>query len=117
MEVDGFVLVPRPDEAEWLDENEPEYLHALSDIVDRLAEELWPLNCLIHDNPELAYKEYKTHDALVKFMQTRKRWTVTPSAFGLDTAWKAVYDTGRPGSSISFNAEMGMFLCLRPNAI
>nr|UWK21992.1 peptidase m20 domain protein [Trichoderma rodmanii] len=31
---------------------------------------------------------------------------VTPSAYGMDTAWVAVYDIGRRGPVVSFNAEM-----------
>ncbi|KAM7183182.1 peptidase M20 [Naviculisporaceae sp. PSN 640] len=39
-------------------------------------------------------------------MQSRPGWKVTRSAYGIKTAWTAVYDSGRPGPVVSFNAEM-----------
>jgi amidohydrolase len=84
----------------------PAYLHDIDQFVDALEPALWPLNCFIHDNPELGYAEYKAHDALTSFMSAQGGWRVTRSAYGMDTAWSAVYDTGRPGPVVSFNAEM-----------
>ncbi|KAF2637222.1 putative amidohydrolase [Massarina eburnea CBS 473.64] len=82
------------------------YLSDIDKFVDNLHDTLWPLNKFIHENPELAFKEYKTHDALTSFMRSQKGWTVTGSAYGMETAWVAVYDSGRKGHVVSFNAEM-----------
>lgn len=84
------------------------HLAAISDYIDQLAPSLWPINQTIHDNPELGYHEHLAHDTLVAFLrsQTHPTWTVTPHAYGLPTAWLAVYDTGRPGPTVSFNVEM-----------
>ncbi|KLU83750.1 peptidase M20 domain containing 2 [Magnaporthiopsis poae ATCC 64411] len=104
-EVDeGFILVPRDggDAADAPDE----YLSDIDDFVGSLADSLWPLNLFIHANPELAFNEFRAHDALTKFMRSQKGWRVTPSAYGLETAWTAVYDSGRKGPVVSFNAEM-----------
>ncbi|KAF4413183.1 Peptidase M20 domain-containing protein 2 [Colletotrichum fructicola] len=81
-------------------------LDEISAIVDSFAEDLWPVNKKIHDNPELGYKEFIAHDTLTAFMRSRPGWSVTPSAYGMETAWVAVYDTGRKGPVVSFNAEM-----------
>lgn len=90
------------------DEPEPPYLRDISSYVDNIADSLWPVNKTIHDNPELGYKERIAHDTLVRFMRSQGGWKVTPSAYGLETAWIAVHDTGRRGPVVSFNIEMGM---------
>ena len=35
---------------------------------------------------------------------------MTPSAYGMATAWVAAYDSGKRGPVVSFNVEMGSFL-------
>ncbi|GJN80079.1 hypothetical protein PLIIFM63780_003603 [Purpureocillium lilacinum] len=108
-EDDGFILVPRPGREQVEDpEQVPQYLPDIDDIIHGLEPSLWPLNTFIHYNPELGYKEHKAHDALTKFMESQAGWVVTRSAFGMETAWLAVYDSGRPGPTVSFNAEMGL---------
>lgn len=82
------------------------YLDDISAYVDSIADRLWIVNQKIHDNPELGYKEYIAHEALTAFMRSYHGWEVTPSAYGLETAWFAVYDTGKKGPVVSFNAEM-----------
>ncbi|OAA54698.1 peptidase dimerization domain protein [Cordyceps fumosorosea ARSEF 2679] len=103
---DDYVFVSRPDEAPSQPEPTTRHLAEIDRFIAQLEPALWPLNCFIHDNPELGYKEFKTHDALTKFMKCQSGWTVTPSAYGMATAWEAVFDTGRPGPVVSFNAEM-----------
>lgn len=87
--------------------NSLKYLSEIDDHVEDLHDALWPLNKVIHDHPELAFNENKAHDALIEFMRSRNDWVVTPHAFGLNTAWIAIFDTGRGGPAVSFNAEMG----------
>jgi hypothetical protein len=87
-----------------------EYLDGISQCIDDLRDTLWPLNKFIHDSPELAFEEYKAHDALTKFMGSQEGWQVTASAYGIETAWIACYDSGKPGPVVSFNAEYGMYL-------
>lgn len=93
--------------------SQPDYLGETSSYVDGIADALWPVNRTIHDNPELCYKEYIAHETLTNFMRSQEGWRVTPSAYGLETAWVAVYDSGKRGRVVSFNAEMGGFP--RPN--
>ena len=118
IEVDGFILVPSgPDEKRCrintnprLDEEHSRYLAYIDRFVDSLEETLWPLNRFIHQNPELAFREYKAHQALTDFMRLREEgWKVTPSAYGMETAWVAAYDSGNPGPVVSFNVEMGRY--------
>lgn len=85
----------------------PPCLANISLYIDTIADSLWPVNKKIHDNPELNYKEFIAHETLTTFMRTQPGWQVTPSAYGLETAWIAGYDSGREGPVVSFNAEMG----------
>ena len=117
MEVDGFIVVPRPGEECSLTaaphhphDSSLEYLSEIDTFVDSLDEPLWPLNYFIHQNPELAFEEYKAHRALTDFLRSREEgWKVTPSAYGMETAWVAAYDSGEPGPVVSFNVEMGKY--------
>ncbi|KAI0025432.1 hypothetical protein F4780DRAFT_768285 [Xylariomycetidae sp. FL0641] len=103
--VDDFVLVTHEDAGLALG-SKPGDLDQISDWVDGIADELWPVNKKIHDNPELGYEEYIAHETLTKFMESRPGWKVTPSAYGLPTAWTAVFDSGKKGPVVSFNVEM-----------
>lgn len=103
---DDFVLVSHDD---CQPTTSSEYLAEIRAVVAELADDLWPVNKKIHDNPELGYEEFIAHDALTSFMRSRGGWEVTPSAYGMRTAWVAVFDSGRKGPVVSFNAEMGQF--------
>lgn len=104
-----YVLVDWPEDSSLTgaSDSNPEHLSTISDFIDELGDELWSLNDFIHTHPELGYHEYKAHDALTSFFRRRKGWSVTTSAYGLETAWEATFDTGRRGPVIAFNAEMG----------
>lgn len=104
-EDDGFILVPHSGYS--IDRREPQFLDPISQAVDSLLEEFWPINKKIHDNPERGFKEFIAHDVLTRFMKSQSGWVVTPSAYGMETAWVAVFDTGKRGPVVSFNAEMG----------
>jgi metal-dependent amidase/aminoacylase/carboxypeptidase family protein len=84
-----------------------EYLDFVSHYIDSISEVLRPISLKIHDNPELNYQEFIAHETLVTFMKSRRGWKVTPSAYGIQTAFIAVYDSGREGPVISYNAEYG----------
>lgn len=113
-EVDGFVLIPHGNclDGKSLSNklSELPYLDDISQAVNDLSEDFWPINKKIHDNPERGFKEFIAHDALTQFMRGQSGWVVTPSAYGMATAWVAVFDTGRRGPVVSFNAEMGEHL-------
>jgi hypothetical protein len=112
MEVDGFVLVPRDHGSlAMVGQNDShKYMADIDNAVESFLAPLESLNQYIHDNPELAFKERKAHEALTRFMSSQKDWQVTSAAYGIDTAWVAVYDSGKAGPVVSFNAEMGMIV-------
>lgn len=85
------------------------YLDYISGYIDSVADVLRPINLKIHDNPELNYKEFIAHETLVSFLKSRGGWKVTPSAYGIETAFIAEYDSGKKGPVVSFNAEYGLF--------
>lgn len=111
METDGFIMVEK--EVEYSESParilHEDHLEGIDHAIRILRESLWSLNTTIHDNPELAFKEYKTQDVLTNYIRSQKGWEVTSSAYGLETAWVAIYDSGKTGPVVSFNAEMGTF--------
>jgi metal-dependent amidase/aminoacylase/carboxypeptidase family protein len=108
-EVDDFMLVSLNETERRVSSSESGYLDEISDYLDGVADhQLWPLNKNVHDYPQLGFKEYFAHELLTKFFGARPGWKVTPSAYGMATAWVAVWDTGKKGPVVSFNVEMGM---------
>lgn len=103
-EEDGFVVVRHADVPAT---DAPPHLDEISSFVDDIADSLWPVDKKIHDNPELGYKERIAHKALTEFMERQPGWKVTKSAYGIETAWVAVFDSGKKGPVISYNVEMG----------
>ncbi|AEO59471.1 hypothetical protein MYCTH_51839 [Thermothelomyces thermophilus ATCC 42464] len=118
MEDDGFVVVSRestqdscpdhvPRQVEESSGSNNNFVSEIGIYIESLGETLWKLNQYLHENPELAFKEYKAHQALTDFLRSREeKWHITPSACGLETAWIAVHDSGRNGPVVSFNVEM-----------
>jgi len=83
------------------------YLEYVSNYIDSISETLRPISLKIHDNPELMYEEFIAHKTLTKFLKTRKGWKVTPSAYGIATAFIAEFDSEKKGPVISYNVEYG----------
>ncbi|TKA80632.1 hypothetical protein B0A55_01862 [Friedmanniomyces simplex] len=83
----------------------PDYLTAIGSEVDNLSADLRTISLEIHDHPELQYKEYHAHKVLTEYLAQQPGWIVTPSAYGIGTAFVAVYEDGRQGPVVSFNAE------------
>src|SRR5271169_1484457 len=70
------------------------------------AKTLRELSKYLLANPELAFKEYLAHDACVKFIKENcDGWKITPHAYGLETAWEALYTQGQKGRRIVFCSE------------
>ncbi|KAK8096621.1 hypothetical protein PG999_012565 [Apiospora kogelbergensis] len=103
---DDFVVVSHQDVTPSLSHSSPRYLAEINDAIERISDKLWAVNRKIHDNPELGYEEFIAHETLTTFMKSIDGWKVTPSAYGLKTAWVAVWDSGKKGPAISFNCEM-----------
>jgi len=62
------------------------------------------LNKYIYDNPELGNEEFKAV-AAHKALLTEHGFTFTESYLGIPTAFRADYDSGKPGPAIGFLAE------------
>ena len=90
-------------------EDTSSYLTLVSDHIDSLSKSLRVLSLDIHDHPEIRSKEFHAHEILTAFIKEQKLqgWTVTPSAYDIPTAFVAVFDSGRRGPVVSFNAEYG----------
>ena len=84
-----------------------DYLDAVCGHIENLSENLRHISTSIHDKPELQFKEYHAHRVLTEYLAKQDGWDVTPSAYGIDTAFVAVYNTGKKGPVVSFNAEYG----------
>jgi len=76
----------------------------ITDKIDSLSKELRVLSLDMHDHPEIAWEEKRTHDILVKFMK-QHGFKVTPHAYGIETAWEATYQHKEGGRTIGFNSE------------
>lgn len=85
-------------------------LSQVSRIIEDMSDELRTISLNIHDDPELRFKERHAHDLLTSFVRSQDGWEVTPSAYGLETAFVAVCEGSASGPVVSFNAEYGSHL-------
>ena len=69
-------------------------------IKERLAE----ISDYIYNNPELGNEEYKAVEALTKFLKEHNFKIESPIA-DMDTAFKATFDSGKPGMTIGYLCE------------
>lgn len=99
-----FVMVERDAS---LPPGEDDLLQIASQYVESVSDELRTISLKIHDDPELQYKEHHAHSVLTNYMSQKPGWAVTPSCYGIETAFVAVYDSGKNGPTVSFNAEYG----------
>jgi len=76
---------------------------AISQAVDRLADELYALSTKIHDNPELAYQEVKACAWLTEFLG-KQGFKVEPGVGGVETAFRATIETGE-GPTVAILCE------------
>ena len=70
-------------------------IDAASDKINKLADTIW-------DNPETAFREYKSSEALISFLRS-EGFTVEVGVAGLPTAFIASFGSGHP--EIGFIAE------------
>lgn len=83
-------------------------LFTVKEIVFELLESIKPklieLNEFIYNNPEPGNEEYKACNAHIEILKEHG-FVVNEEYLGLKTAFRAVYDTQKPGPSIAFLAE------------
>lgn len=70
--------------------------------IDSRKQDIGSVNTKIHSNPELAYEEYKAHDAFVSCLRYLG-FEVHPRVYGLQTAFSV--QAGSGGRLVIFNAE------------
>lgn len=113
---DDYVLISSPclPTVSTAPASELSHLSTISTYIEHLSSKFRNLNLLIHDNSELNYKEYKAYALLVKFFKELEGWQVEEKAYGIDTAFIAVFDNRKTkgtddpvGEVVSFNAEYG----------
>ncbi|KAH8645736.1 hypothetical protein BX600DRAFT_484971 [Xylariales sp. PMI_506] len=83
-------------------QNTDKWTQRIVDAVDARIPEISTINKKIHSNPELAYEEFKAHDAFVEILQSLD-FKVTPHAYGLETAFSC--EVGSGGRLVIYNAE------------
>ncbi|CAG8766883.1 3746_t:CDS:2, partial [Dentiscutata heterogama] len=72
--------------------------------IDDVSEELREISLKIHDHPELGNEERFAHELLVNYLK-KKGFKVTPSAYGLETAFVAEFQSkAGEGRVVSFNS-------------
>ena len=79
-----------------------EWAQTITGEIDARLPEISNINQRIHSNPELAYAEFKAHDAFVEVL-TSLGFQVTPHAYGLETAFST--EVGSGGRLVIYNAE------------
>ncbi|EEU46680.1 uncharacterized protein NECHADRAFT_58773 [Fusarium vanettenii 77-13-4] len=87
-------IIPSPD----LDE----VRQVISDYIQGLSDKLWTLNKQIHDEPEIAFEEFKAQQHISAFLESQGH-QVQRGAYNLPTAFESMRGTG--GRCVNFNAE------------
>lgn len=72
--------------------------------IDEIKEELIELSKYVFDNPEIGLEEFKSSKAHVDFLE-KHGFTVETNYLGFETAFKAVYNSMKPGPTIAYLAE------------
>lgn len=79
-------------------------MNSIDKVVKDLEKELKNLSKYIYDNPELGYEEYKSSKAHIDILK-KHGFDVEENYLDIDTAFKATYDSGKEGATISYLAE------------
>ena len=86
----------------------PPSLDDVKDFIDAAIESsittLHTVNDTIHANPQLAWEETIAHDIFIKELG-EKGFHVTPSAYGVKTAFEVIANGKAAGRTVNFNAE------------
>lgn len=72
--------------------------------IKAIEEDLRNLNEFIYKNPELAFEEYKAAKGHIKLLK-KHNFTIEEEFLGFKTAFKATYDSGKKGPTISYLSE------------
>lgn len=72
--------------------------------LEGFKSKLWEISDYIYNNPELGNQEYKAVEKLTSFLK-ENNFTVETGTADLPTAFKAVYDSGKPGPTVAYLCE------------
>jgi len=76
----------------------------LKTYVQSLQSKLWEMSDYLYHHPELGDQEYNSMKLLVEFLEEHD-FTVETGTVGRPTAFKAVYDSKKPGPTIAYLSE------------
>lgn len=76
----------------------------LFEIGNGLKERICGISDFMYHNPELGNKEFLACEKLVEFLREHN-FEVTCPVLGIETAFEAVYDSGKPGPAVGFLCE------------
>lgn len=72
--------------------------------VESLKEQLCEMSDYICNNPELGNCEYKSSKKLIDFLEANG-FSIETNLLNIPTAFRAVYDSGKPGPSVAYLCE------------
>ena len=72
--------------------------------IEEIKDELIELSQYIFDNPEIGLKEYKSSKVHVELLK-KYGFELETNFLGFETAFKAVYDSKKPGPTIAYLSE------------
>ncbi len=81
-----------------------QYKQQVVNKIEEIKESLFSISDYIFQNPEYCFKEYKAHSKLVSFLE-ENGFKVDKKVADLDTAFKGVYASKKPGYNIGLFCE------------
>ncbi|WVQ82941.1 hypothetical protein IAT38_005077 [Cryptococcus sp. DSM 104549] len=81
-----------------------EFQQTIKQAIESYSAELQELSLWLSDHPELSYKEFKAHDKITSYLESKGGIDVAKS-YKLPTAFKATYKHGKGGKTWGFNSE------------
>ena len=76
----------------------------MSDDYEKIRLELEAISKYLYENPEVGNEEYRSAEKHIAFLES-KGFIVEKAYLSIPTAFKAVYDTRKPGPTIGFLSE------------
>ncbi|MBU5336394.1 M20 family metallopeptidase [Intestinibacter bartlettii] len=70
----------------------------------KLHTQMCEINDFIYENPELGNEEYKSSAKLIEFLEEHN-FTVEKGLLGIETSFRATYDSKKPGATIGYLCE------------
>ncbi|OFI06289.1 p-aminobenzoyl-glutamate hydrolase subunit B [Clostridium acetireducens DSM 10703] len=76
----------------------------IKNSIKNVMEELSSISKYIYENPEEGHKEFKASSILEDFLQ-KQGFEVEKAVYGIETAFKATYDSKKEGAKIAYLCE------------